>query len=438
MSKTSRCCTLVLAAAMLAVAAPSAFAAPTPSFTVTPASPQSGVAATFASTSTAPVPFAITAVDWDFDGNGTFETPGSPTLPSTHAFPTAGTYTVNMRATSNELLDPKEATATATVVVTTRKPTAAFTFNPVSPSVNDTVLFASSSSDPDNEPLAHAWDFGDSTSSTDQNPTHAYKTPGQKTVRLTVNDGHGGVDDLTKTITVKDPSAAKASFTFSPQTPVADQLVTFTSTSMASAGQSISTQNWDLDSDGQYDDGSGKTVTRRFDSPGVYRVALRVVQANGNPAVAEGTVRVGAIAASPPTTSPTLPTTPTTPSKPTKGRPSLLTPFPVVRLVGAAYATRTIVSVLSVQAPRGALVRVRCQGTGCPKVVRRKKSKGKGVRFRTFERGIRAGAKLEIFVVAKKRIGKYTSFKMLRAKAPLRTDLCLIPGKRKPVSCAKP
>jgi hypothetical protein len=82
-------------------------------------------------------------------------------------------------------------------------------------------------------------------------------------------------------------------------------------------------------------------------------------------------------------------------------------------------------------------VRVRCKGTGCPKAVRRKKSKGKGVRFKTFERGIRAGAKLEVFVVAKKRIGKYTSFKMQRAKPPRRTDLCLKPGKRKPVSCPK-
>jgi PKD repeat protein len=423
----------VLAAALIAFAAPSALAAPTPSFTVAPASPQSGTAVTFTSTSTAPTLFTITNVEWDFDGNGTFETAGNPS--ATHTFPTAGSYTVNMRATSNELLD-NQATATATVVVTTRPPTADFSFNPTSPSVNDPVLFASNSSDPDGEALSHTWNFGDNTSSTQRNPTHAYATPGQKTVRLTVNDGHGGVDDLTKTITVRDPSAAMASFTFTPQTPVSDQTVTFTSTSTPSAGQSITSQTWDLDSDGQYDDGSGKTVTRKFDSPGVYRVALRVVQANGNAAVAEGTVRVGAIAQSP-TTSPTSPTAPTTPGQPTKGRFSLLTPFPVVRLVGVAYTTRTIVSVLSVQSPRGALVRVRCKGTGCPKVVRRKKSKGKGVRFKTFERGIRAGAKLEIFVVAKKRIGKYTSFKMKRAKPPVRTDRCLVPGRRQPVSCPK-
>lgn len=418
-------------AVAMALAAPSALAAPTPSFTVS-ANPQSGAAVTFTSTSTAPAPFAITNIEWDFDGNGTFDATG-PSAPHTYA--TAGSYTVNMRATSNELLD-NQATATATVVVATRVPVADFSFNPASPLVGDAVLFASNSSDPDGEALSHTWNFGDNTpQSTQRNPSHAYATPGQKTVRLTVNDGHGGVDDLTKTITVRDPSAATASFTVSPESPVADETVTFTSTSTPSAGQTISSQNWDLDSDGQYDDGSGKTVTRKFDSPGVYRVALRVVQANGNPAIAEGTVRVGRIAESPPSSSPPSTTPNTTSGKRPRGRPSLMSPFPVVRLVGAAYLGRTVVSVLSVHAPRRALVRVRCTGRGCPKVIRRKRSKGKAVRFETFERGIPAGAKLEVFVVAKKRIGKYTSFKMLRAKPPVRRDLCLVPGKRKPRAC---
>jgi hypothetical protein len=91
--------------------------------------------------------------------------------------------------------------------------------------------------------------------------------------------------------------------------------------------------------------------------------------------------------------------------------------------------------VLSIQAPRGALTRVRCKGNGCPKVTRRKRSKGKRVRFKSFERSIAAGAKLEIFIVAKGRIGKYTSFKMLRGKPPIRTDACVMPGKKKPRPC---
>ena len=83
------------------------------------------------------------------------------------------------------------------------------------------------------------------------------------------------------------------------------------------------------------------------------------------------------------------------------------------------------------------MARVRCKGKGCPKAVRRKRSKGKLLRFKTFERSLPAGARLQIFVVHPKRIGKYTSFKLRSAKFPARTDLCLVPGKRKPRGCGR-
>jgi hypothetical protein len=120
---------------------------------------------------------------------------------------------------------------------------------------------------------------------------------------------------------------------------------------------------------------------------------------------------------------------------PAIGSLRLLSPFPVVRLVGQAYPRRTVVTLLSVRAPRGALARVRCKGKGCPKAVRRKRSKGKPLRFKTFERSIRAGAKLEVFVVRSGRVGKYTRFKLRSSKIPLRTDACVVPGKRKPRPC---
>jgi hypothetical protein len=330
----------------------------------------------------------------------------------------------------NETIEAK------TVAVATRLPTALFTFNPTSPAVGDTVLFASNSTDPDGESLSHSWDFGDGSGpNTQRNPSHEYATPGTKTIRLTVNDGHLGVDEETHQIVVRDPSAANASFIFTPATPLANQPITFTSSSTPSAGQTITSQNWDLDSDGQYDDAQGRTATKAFDSPGVYRVALRVVQGNGNAAVAEGTVRVGALLATtpPPGTTPTNP--PTNPTTNPKAKPTLLSPFPVVRLLGQAYPERTVIRVLSVKAPRGALARVRCKGKGCPKVTRRKRSKGRSLRFKTFERSIRAGSKLEVFVIAKGRVGKYTSFKMRRGKSPTRTDLCVVPGKAKPRPC---
>jgi len=440
LSRTSARSIFALAACLSLIAAAPAAAAPTGvDFTVSPATPQSGVAATLTGAAT-PAPLSeITAWEWDLDGNAaTIERTGQTVQ---YPFPTAGDYQVTLRVTSNELVGTNQASQTKTVAVATRTPTAEFIFNPASPAVGENVLFASTSSDPDGDTLTHTWNFGDNSFvSGTSTPTHKYATAGEKTVRLEVNDGKLGVDDVTHTIVVRDPSAAKASFTFAPAAPLAGESVTFTSTSTPSAGQTIKSQSWDLDSDGQYDDGTGKTATRAFDSQGVYRVALRVVQANDNPAIAEGTVRVGAIVATFPGGNPT-PTGPTTPpGKQPKGKLALMSPFPVVRLQGDAYADRTVVNVLSVlQAPPGALVRVRCVGKvkGCPKVMRRKRSKGKRLRFKTFERSIYPGAKLQVFVLAKGRIGKYTGFKIRAGKPPARIDLCVMPGRSKPRSCTR-
>ena len=411
--------------ALFLCAAPSALAAPTADFTVS-AQPQAGAPVTFTSTSTTPALTTITAYAWDFDGNGTVD---STVANPTHTF-ARGTFNVTLTVTNNELLDNMD---TETKPVTANgKPTAAFSFNPANPLPDQMVLFASNSSDPDGNGLTYNWDFGDGSGPvTAANPVHAYTTPGEKTVRLTVSDGNGGLDDATGTVTVRDPSAAAASFEFTPGSPVAGQVVTFTSTSTPSAGQSISSQKWDLDSDGAYDDATGATARQRFDSPGVYRVALQVTQANGNDAVAEGTVRVGTIEQSPPPGQ-----TPNTPgSGNRKAKPSLMSPFPFVRLRAAAYRRYTSVEVLSVRGPRGSVVKVRCKGKGCPKVTRRKHPKGHSVRFKTFERRILAGSRLQIFVVAKGRIGKYASFKMRSSKPALRVDRCLVPGKKKPRPC---
>ncbi len=45
------------------------------------------------------------------------------------------------------------------------------------------------STDPEGKPLKYMWDFGDGSSSTEQNPTHIYKNKGLYTAKLTVNDG---------------------------------------------------------------------------------------------------------------------------------------------------------------------------------------------------------------------------------------------------------
>jgi PKD repeat protein len=55
-----------------------------------------------------------------------------------------------------------------------------------------------------------AWNFGDSTTSTAQNPTHTYSSPGTYTVTLTGTTATGTSATATKTITVNAPTSSKA------------------------------------------------------------------------------------------------------------------------------------------------------------------------------------------------------------------------------------
>ena len=82
-----------------------------------------------------------------------------------------------------------------------------------------------------------------------------------------------------------------------------------------------------------------------------------------------------------------------------------------------------------------ASVRVRCSGKGCPAATIARTSATRLVRFRRFERKLRAGVRLELFVRKAGRIGKYTRFLIRAGKPPARMDRCLMPGKRRPVRC---
>ena len=65
-----------------------------------------------------------------------------------------------------------------------------------------TVSFTSTSTDDGGAP-AHAWDFGDGSTSTEQNPVHTYAADGSYTVTLTVTDGDGNTDTHTATVDVE-------------------------------------------------------------------------------------------------------------------------------------------------------------------------------------------------------------------------------------------
>jgi hypothetical protein len=127
----------------------------------------------------------------------------------------------------------------------------------------------------------------------------------------------------------------------------------------------------------------------------------------------------------------TLPRAPMTNAGP---RPAaFLRPFPVVRIRGFFAPGGAKITLLSVTGSRGASVRVRCSGDGCP--VRRMGPLRAPVRLRKFERFLRAGVVVEVRVDKASKIGKYTSFHIRARRAPLRRDGCLMPGRRSASRC---
>jgi len=121
--------------------------------------------------------------DWDVDGDDSFE---YSTENCVHVYTTAGIYTVRLRTVNDGGTDWENKTNYITVTVSTNV-AADFTYVIVG---GTTVQFTDMST---GAPSSWSWDFGDGTSSTEQNPIHAYfvKTTLQGknfTVDLNVSD----------------------------------------------------------------------------------------------------------------------------------------------------------------------------------------------------------------------------------------------------------
>jgi hypothetical protein len=116
-------------------------------------------------------------------------------------------------------------------------------------------------------------------------------------------------------------------------------------------------------------------------------------------------------------------------------RPSWMEPFPVVRIRGRLTATGARVTLLTVDAPRGAQIAVRCLGRGCP--TARWAQATQVTRISRYEGDLPAGTRLTITVRRPGYVGKHTLIVIRRGRAPLRRDRCLFPGSSSPRQCPR-
>lgn len=95
-----------------------------------------------------------------------------------------------------------------------KPPIADFEFSPAQPEAGQTVQFTDKSKDPDGQVKSWNWDFGDGATSTEQNPSHIYRTAGTFTVKLVVTDDKGAQSQpAEKKITVGPPAQITVSIT---------------------------------------------------------------------------------------------------------------------------------------------------------------------------------------------------------------------------------
>ena len=350
----------------------------------------------------------------------------------TCTFVTPGARTVSVTVTDSGGLEDK---AELTVRVENRAPTAGFTNPRFGP--GQQVTLTSTSSDPDGSITGHEWDLnGDGTYERNTGTTPRVTTTffAPTTVRHRVRDNSGTFSPPFETRVVPNDTPPTPSFNFQPVPPGPGQQVTFYSTSADVEG-AIVNYAWDLDGNGTFETDTGATpsVSHSFPRAGSYTVSLRVSDGSGQRAIATQAVTVNSTASVAAASAPPA----VAAAAAARARLPLLRPFPVVRLRGTLTRTGARIRLLSVQAPRGARVTVRCKGRSCGKrrsqVLRSRSSRS--LRFTRYHRHMRAGTVLQVFVSKPGSIGKYVRFTIRKRKPPLRRDSCVVATSRTPSRC---
>jgi PKD repeat protein len=138
---------------------------------------------------------------WSFGDGSTSTLPSPP-----HSYAAGGSYPVTLTVTDdrNGLKSVSKEVTVAGPPPPNIPPTAAFA--PACSNLD--CSFTDGSTDPDGTITAWRWEFGDGSSSAEQNPSHSYDQEGSYDVTLSVTDDEGATGTLTQQVTVPAPGPA--------------------------------------------------------------------------------------------------------------------------------------------------------------------------------------------------------------------------------------
>jgi PKD repeat protein len=217
---------------------------------------------------------------WHF-GDG--ETANGSTV--THIYSSPGTYVVWLYIYDNENGTASDS-GEVTVLYndTTNEPPVAEA-NPYYQEVSvgeDAWLYGGNSYDPDGKIVSYEWDFGDGSSGSGMNISHAYTSPGMYYVVLTVTDDDGATDtdtvivNVTGGTTTNEPPVAVADPYY--QTVGVGESAWFSGSNSYDPDGTIVSYEWDF---GDGSTGSGMNIYHSYTSPGMYYVVLTVTDDEG-------------------------------------------------------------------------------------------------------------------------------------------------------------
>ena len=232
-----------------------------------------GVTVAFDGTASTPGDRPIASYAWDFQDG----TRGAGPKPS-HAFARSGRYVVTLRV-QDDRPGACDSSSDQLVVDVNAAPVAV-----AGPdrhvAVGETVeLTGAQSYDVDGKVASWAWDLGDGTKAEGVTAAHAYTTPGNYLVTLTVRDDAGLANSTatsTARIVVNDPPVAEAG---ADRTVAVGEPLTFDAAGSVDRDGKLVHHDWDF---GDGSAGSGASVQYAYDRPGTFRVTLTVTDDSGS------------------------------------------------------------------------------------------------------------------------------------------------------------